>query len=244
VAVTLTVSETIDGSAVADALLGAGTGVNLGSVINNSFSNVTDKTNNQGEQSLYIRHDATLDPITSVGFFIQQYGTGTLFSYGGAVTAAADFATLKSLGAASLSSKNNGDGNSGGHWIDMDWDGTDGTRFDQANFPALVKIHGDNGTDGQDLASAFDLVTDAMVYNLPGETAATAPVAGQIGKALDTALGTNAHINSRLYIPLTFPDGGVLQWEWTIKYSFTSACLFALSGGFVSKLVASLSITL
>ena len=42
-AVTLTVSESIDGAAVSDALSGGGTGVDLGSVINGSFTPVTDK---------------------------------------------------------------------------------------------------------------------------------------------------------------------------------------------------------
>lgn len=220
--VSLTVSESIDGGAVADALSGGGTGVDLGSVINSSFAPVTDKTLNQGEQSLYIRHDATIDPIKDVGFFLQTYGVGTGFSYGGADSAAADFTAMKSLGSASGSSKNNADGLSGGIWIDMDFDSNDSTRFDISGFPTLVKIHGDNGTDGQDLASAFGLVTDAMVYDAPGETAASSPVAGQIGKAADTVLGTNAHINLRLYIPTAHPDGGIIQWEWVIKYSFTA----------------------
>ncbi len=221
-AVTLTVSESIDGAAVTDALSGGGTGVDFGSVINGSFAPVIDKVLNQGEQSLYIRHDAGIDPITDVGFFLQTFGVGTGFSYGGAQSAATDFTTLKSLGSASGSSKNNADGLSGGIWIDMDFDSNDSTRFDITNFPSLVKIHGDNGTDGQDLASAFSLVTDAMVFDAPGETVASSPVAGQIGKAGDTALGTNAHINLRIYIPTTHPDGGIIQWEWVIKYSLTA----------------------
>ena len=223
-AVTLTVSETIDGAAVSDALAGGGTGVDLGSVVNGSFTNVIDKSANQGKQDIYIRHDAVVDPITDVGFFIQQYGTATGFTYGGGNDAATDFTNLKDMGNSSGSSKNNADLLSGGLWIDMDFDSTDTTRFDVGTFPSVVKIHGDNGTDGQDLTSAFGLVTNAMVYDAPGETAATSPVAGQIGKAADTVLGTNAHINMRLYIPSSPPAtvGGILQWEWVIKYSFTS----------------------
>lgn len=221
-AVSLTVSETIDGSAVADALAGGGTGVDLGSVINSSFAPVTDKSLNQGKQDLYIRHDAVTDEITDTGTFIQEFGTGTGFTYGGAQTAAADFTTLKSLGNASGSSKNNADGLSGGLWIDMDFDSNDTTRFDQASFPSVVKIYGDNGTDGQDLASAFDIETAGMVYDAPGETAATAPQTGKIGISTDTALGTNFHAQLRIYLPTTHPDGGIIQWEWVIKYSFTA----------------------
>lgn len=223
-AVNLTVSESIDGVAVTDALAGGGTGVDLGSVITGSFTNVSDKINNQGKQDLYIRHDATVDPVTDVGFFVQEFGTGSGFSYGGGNSANLDYTNLLAMGNASGSSKNNSDLLSGGLWIDMDFDSTDTTRFDQGSFPGVVKIHGDNGTDGQDLTTAFDLQTSAMVYDAPGETAATSPVTGQIGKALDTALGTNAHIQMRLYIPGTPPAsvGGIIQWEWVIKYSFTS----------------------
>lgn len=223
-AVTLTVAESIDGTAVADALAGGGSGLDHGSVVNGSYSMVSDKSLNQGKQDIYIRHDAVVDPITDVGFFIQQYGTATGFSYGGGNSASVDFQNLKDMGNSSGSSKNNADLLSGGLWIDMDFDSNDTTRFDQASFPSVVKIHGDNGTDGQDLTSAFGLVTNAMVYDAPGETAATAPIAGQIGKALDTALGTNAKIQMRLYIPSSPPGtvGGIIQWEWVIKYSFTS----------------------
>lgn len=221
-AVTLTVSETLGGSAIADALAGGGSGADLGSVINGSFCPVSSKTLNQGKQDLYIRHNATIDPITDVKTFIQQYGTGTGFTYGGAQSAAADFAAIKALGAASGSSKNNANGLSGGLWIEMDWDSNDTTRFDQATFPTNVKIYGDNGTDGQDLASAFTLKSTALVYDAPGETNATSPVDGKIGKALDTVLGTNAHIALRLYLTTAYPDGGVIQWEWVIAYSYTA----------------------
>lgn len=221
-AVVLTVSETIDGAAVSDSLAGGGTGVDLGSVINGSFAPVTDQVANQGEQLLYIRHDATIDPITDVGFFIQQYGTGTGFAYSGAKTAAQDFTDLTTLGFNSGSSKNNGDGNSGGIWIDMDADSNDSTRFDQANFPGVVKIHGDNNTDGISLASAFGLQTDAMVYDAPGETLASAPVAGQIGKAADTVLGTNGKLKMRMMLTQAWPDGGIIQFEFVIKYSYTA----------------------
>jgi len=222
-AVTLTVNETIDpSSSIADALEGGGTGVDLGSVSNNSFAPIVDKTLNQGAQDLYIVHDATVDPITDTKTFIQTYGTGTGFTYGGADSAANDYALMTSLGNASGGSKNNADGLSGGLWIDHDAFSNDSNRFDQAGRPTVVYIYGDGGTQGIDLASAVVIGADAMVYNAPGETDATAPVAGQIGKSADTALGDNAHIKLRIYLPNSHTQGGIIQWEWVIAYSFTA----------------------
>lgn len=220
--VTATVSETLDGAQVSDSLDGGGTGVDLGAIQSNSFGPIIDKTLNQGEQSLYVHHDAVDDPITGCKTFIQTFGTGTGFTYGGAASAAADFTELTNLGNASGSSKNNADGLSGGLWIDMDWDSNDTTRFDQATFPAIVKIYGDSGTDGLSLSTAFTVNSTAMVVDSGGETAASAPVSGSIGKSGDTVLGTNAHVNLRLYIPASSTTGGVIQWEWVFVYSFTS----------------------
>jgi hypothetical protein len=221
-AVLLTVSETLNGAAIADSLEGGGTGIDLGAVVNNQYAPLIDKTANTGAQVLYIRHDAVDFPITDVGFFIQEYGVGTGFTYGGADTAANDLATLIALGTASGSSKNNGDGLSGGLWIDMDSDASVTNQFDQAGFPAVVKIFGDGGTDGVDLASAFALNSAAMVYDSGGETQATSPVDGQIGKAADAGLGDNAKIKLRIYLPNAYTDGGYVQTELVVKYSFTS----------------------
>jgi len=221
-AVLLTISETLDGTAVADALEGGGTGSDLGSVTNNSYAPVISKPSNTGKKDLYIRHDASVDPITDVKTYIAEYGTETGFTYGGNDSASNDIATLISLGNASGSSKNNADGNSGGLWIDMDWDASTTNQFDQANFPTLVKIYGDNNTDGIDLASAFTMAAEAMVYDSGGETAATSPVAGQIGKAADSVLGTNAHLKLRIYLPNSFSQGGYVQMDYVTAYSFTA----------------------
>lgn len=221
-AVLLQISESINGAAVADSLAGGGTGVDFGSVVNNQFAPLIDKSLNTGAKTLYVRHDATIDPITDVKTFIQQYGVGTGFSYGGADTAAGDYTTMVDLGNASGSSKNNGDGLSGGLWIDMDADASTVNQFDQGSFPALVKIYGDGGTDGVDLSSAFQIVTDGMVYDAPGETLASAPVAGQIGKASDTVLGDNFKGKFRVYLPDSYADGGIVQWELVWAYSHTS----------------------
>jgi hypothetical protein len=62
-----------------------------------------------------------------------------------------------------------------------------------------------------------------MVYdNSSVETAATAPVAGKIGKAGDTALGEYAHIRLRQYIASAFAEGGIYQCEFIIAYSYTA----------------------
>ena len=220
-AVVLTISETLGGGAISDALAGGGTGVDVGPVTNNSYAPLTDKINNQGEQDIFVSHDGVAS-ITDAGIFLQTFGVGTGFSYGGADSAAADYAQLIAYGNASGSSKNNGDGLSGGLWVDMDWDSNDTTRFDQANFPAVVKIFGDAGTDGIDLASAFTLATAGMVYDSGGETSASAPVAGEIGPSGSTTLGDNAHSKYRIYLPQAASAGGIIQWEVVYRYSFTA----------------------
>lgn len=221
-AVALTVSETLDGTAVSDALANGGNGVDLGSVTNGQYAPIVSAPANTGAQILYIRSDATVDPVTEVKTFIQTYGTSTGFSYGGADSAANDYATLVAEGNASGSSKNNSDDLSSGLWIDMDSDVSTTNQFDQAGFPSVVKIYGDNNTDGIDLASGFTMAAEAMVVDNGGEQQASAPIAGQIGKDSDLVLGDNAKIRLRIFLRLAFPNGGILQWEWVIAYSFTA----------------------
>lgn len=223
-AVALIISETLDGSQVADSLQGGGNGIDLGPVNNNSYAPVTSKSANTGKQDLFIQHDAAVDPITDVKTFVQLYGSGTGFTYGGNDTAANDYASLKALGNASGSSKNNGDGLSGGLWIDMDWDAVTANQFDQANFPTVVKIYGDNLTDGTTLGTAFDVNAAAMVYNNASvETAPSAPVTGTIGRAgAPTVYGDAAHVKLRIYLPNSHTTGGYMQWEWVVSYSFTA----------------------
>lgn len=232
--VLLTVSETFDGSQIADALATpsgpANTGIDLGAVVNGSYAPIISKAANTGHQKLYIRHDAVIDPITQVRTFIQTYGVGTSFAYGGADSAAGNFTTLKSLANASGSSKNNNDGLSGGLWADMDADAVTANQFDQANFPTLVKIYGDNLTDGIDLASAFTMKANALVIDTNQSAGAdgdgaflpSAPVDGQIGKNGDGVLGDNAKVRMRIYLPTAYSNGGYHQVEWVIAYSFTA----------------------
>lgn len=227
-AVSLTISETMGGAQVSDSLAGGGTGVDLGSVINDSYAPVTSKASNTGHQDLYISHDATIDPITDLKTFIQTYGVGTGATYGGADSAANDFTSLKSLGNASGSSKNNNDGNSGGFWLDMDADAATANQFDWATDGIgqggqdTVLIFGDNNTDAIDLTSAQVIAAEAMVYDAPGETIATAPEDGKVGKSGDTALGEYAHLKTRIYLPSSHSDGGILQFETVFAFSFTA----------------------
>lgn len=220
--VSLTISETLDGAALSDSLAGGGTGVDFGSVVNNSFAPVVDKTANTGRQDFYISHNATIDPITNLKVHIEAYGARTGFTYGGARTAALDYTAIKAMGQSSGSSKNNADGLSSGVWMDMDADSIAASQFDQAARPSEVKIFGDNGTDGIDLASAFLIGTMAMVYNNSGEQNASAPVAGSIGVAGNTVLGDAAHVKSRIYLADAFAEGGIYQWEFVWSYSFTA----------------------
>jgi hypothetical protein len=219
-AVNLTVSKTLGGSAVADVLAGSGTGIDLGSVVNSEYAPIISKAANTGWQALYIRHNATIDPITNVGTFVSQFSQ----TYGGAASAAADYTTLKNKGNASGNSANNNDGLSSGLRIEHDADlgNTLGaSAFDATR--AQVKIYGDNLTDGISLASKFNLHVDACIYNNAGSPVdATTPVTGKIGKTGDTVLGDVAFTKLRFYLETAAPDGGILQWDWTISYSFTA----------------------
>lgn len=217
--VTLTVSKTLGGSAVADTLAGAGTGVDLGSVVNGEYTPIILKSANTGWQSLYVKHNATIDPITEVKTFIQTYSQ----TYGGAQTAAGDFTTMQSKGAASGNSANNADGLSSGLRIEHDIDlagslgasAFNGTR-------AQVKIYGASG-NGVSLATGFDLHVDALLYNNTGTPVdAITPVTGKIGKSGDTTLGDTAFVKLRFYLETAAPDGGIIQWDWVISYSFTA----------------------
>lgn len=218
-AVNLTVSKTLGGAAVADSLAGGGSGVDFGSVVNGEYVPIINQAANTGWQSLYIRHNATVDPITEVKTFIQQYSQ----SYGGADSASGDFTTLQAKGSASGNNANNDDGLSSGLRIEHDADlagalgasAFNGTR-------AQVKIYG-KAAEGVDLATAFDLHVDALVYDNSGTPVdATTPVTGQIGKSGDTVLGDNAFVKLRFYLEDAAPDGGILQWDWVIGYSFTA----------------------
>lgn len=224
--VTLTIADTYANAKAAtssaDALLGGGLGIDLGTCVTASYAPVTDRVANTGARSLYLAHDG-VNEITEVKFYMQNYEVGTGDTYGGARTAAQDLTELINLGSASGSSKNNADGLSGGLWIDMNAQTANGSAnfFDQAGFPANVKIFGDNGTDGLSETTAFDLVAAAMIQDAGG-TAASAPVLGSIGADGDTVLGDAALIRTRIYLPSAYAEGGYFQAAFIAQYSFTS----------------------
>lgn len=219
--VNLTVAKTIGGAQVADSLAGGGSGLDLGQVVNGQYTPIIDQSLNQGHQDVFIRHDATVDPITNVKTFVAQYSQ----TYGGANSASADIATLIAKGQAdNEATANNSDGGSSG--LRLEHGGIDISGLGVSAFlpsRAQVDIYGNSGTDGIDLATAFDMHVDAMVYDNSGsEVDATTPVTGQIGKLGDTVLGDNAHVGLRMFLEDAAPDGGILQWDWVVAYSFTA----------------------
>lgn len=221
--VTVTISETIAGSEVGDTLAGGSTGVDFGQVVTGSYAPVTDQSANTGAQALYVRHDATVDPITDCAWYLVQY-SGT---YGGASSASADKTALLALGAAdSGADKNNNDGNSRGLHMDMDWQVTASNMFAYSREASGNKrIFGKDysGLDGSDLANAFPLHVDACsYYNGSTEADATTPVTGKIGKSNDTVLGNRGHVFFRYYLHSSATTGGINQVTNVFTYSFTA----------------------
>lgn len=222
-AVVLTVSETIAGSNVSDSLAGGSTGLDLGQVTNGQYAPLTLQSANTGHQDIFIRHDAVVDPITDVKFYLQQY-TGT---YGGANTAAGDFTTIGAYGAADTgATANNNDGNSRGIHIDMSWDVATASQFAYTREATGQKrIFGKSysGADGLSLVNAFDMHVDSCSYwNGSSEVDATTPVTGKIGKSTDTVLGNRSHIRMRGYLHTAAVDGGIIQWDTVISYAYTA----------------------
>lgn len=243
-AVSLTISETLDGTQIADALADSSSGttnsgLDYGTVTNGVFAPLTDQVLNTGAQHLYIQHDATIDPITNVKFHLEAFSGAN--GYGGADSAANDLTTILTMGndsaaASPTPTKNNDNGKGEGVWFDMDADVSTTNQFDWA-----TNGNGEGGNDtvamfgqgggvasglGSDLATAFTCKADAMVYNLPGETVGTVPVDGKIGKAGDTVLGDAAHLKSRIYISTAFSQGGIFQMSIVSSFSYTAQGVF------------------
>lgn len=228
-AVTLTVSETINGSNFADSLAGGGTGIDFGSVINGQYTPIVDQPTNDGHKDVFIRHDATIDPITDVKTYVQQFGVGTGFTYGGANSAAADYTKLLTLGDTDnmgAGVANNSDGLGNGLHIDMDYDVSLANQFLGSRVGGLKEIYGDGGGatgNGRNLATAYVLKADAMsVENTGAEDPPSAAVDGKIGISGDTTLGDRGHPRLRFYLRDDETDGGILQFEWVIAFSFTA----------------------
>lgn len=239
-AVILTVSETLGGAEVSDTLAGAGTGVDLGQVVNSQYAPIVgDQALNGGAQVLYFRHNATIDPITNLKIYMDSYSR-TGFTYGGASTALSDYNTLKSEGDASAvtaAEKNNSTGLAGGLWMEMQRNIASSNQFDIAtdrisNDPLIydqgpgtkfVKIFG-KGNNGIDEASAYGVIREACVYtpdNL-AENDPSASVDGKIGIETDSVLGNRAKIRFRVYLREAFADGGIFQVALLARFSYTA----------------------
>ena len=222
-AVTLVVSKTVTGVEVADSLAGGSSGLDFGQVSNGSFCPLISQASNSGAQDLYLSHNATIDPITSVKFYVGQY-SGT---YGGANSAAADFTVLTAYGAANTGADaNNTDGLSRGLHLDMSFNVSTTNQFSPTRESTGQKrVFGKSytGLDGVALATAFNLHTDAnSFWSGSTEVAATTPVTGKIGKASDTILGNRGHIKTRFYLNSAAVDGGILQFDFVVAYSYTA----------------------
>jgi hypothetical protein len=246
-AVSLILSRTKGASNVADTLAGGGSGIDFGNVTNASFSGVVgDKLDNIDSDAVnlfYLRHNATIDPITELKVYIAQFH----LTYGGATTAANDYSGVShgmvGEGLASGSSKNNGDGLSSGFWMDMQWDVSTANQFDYSTRVNSVRIFGkplsgvtgdlatttadgvdQNGQDGTSLEEAFTMSPLAMIYSADdiAEVAATTPIKGRIGKDNDTVLGDYAKFKQRVYLRDSYPDGGIIQFSCVYSFSFTA----------------------
>jgi len=226
-AISLVVSETRAGSQIADVLAGtANTGIDFGQSTNGAYAPLVDQGTNDGAKNVHIRHNAVVDPITDFKTYIQTFSG----SYGGADTAANDFATLKAKGNASSSSDaNNDDGLGSGLHVDMDWDVDLATQFAPSRIftgggPGdHVAVYGDANTDGIDLASAVLVKADAMYYdNGATQIAPTVPVLGKIGISTDAVLGNACHLRYRFLLEQIASVGGILQFDIVWAYAFTA----------------------
>lgn len=221
-AVSLTISKIQNPpTQVSDALAGGGSGLDYGQVVNGSFSPVISQPSNTGYQPLFLSHNAVIDPIVEVKSYISAYTQ----AYGGAKTALLDIAELISKGQNdSEATANNNDGLSGG--LRIEHAGQNIASLGASAFlpsRAQVKIYGNNGTDGIDLPSAFDLHVDACGHNNAGVwTDASSPVAGKIGKSSDTVLGNMAWIGMRFYLEDAAADGGIMQWDHVWSFAYTA----------------------
>jgi len=237
--VALTISETIDGAAVADSIEGGGVGSDLGTVTNSGYAPRINKTANTGRLDLFIRHDG-VNEITDFQTFIQEYGTDTGFAYGGGQTPTDDLTNIKNLGAVSGDSRNNANGLSGGLWIDMNASVAEVNQFDYTSNGIssvgsqggddTIRKYGDNNVDGLSIETAFILRSKAVVIATSQGNGGDAgngftpngPVDGTIGATGNTTFGDNGHVKLRMYLTETFSTGGLHQWEWVGGYSFTT----------------------
>lgn len=225
---TLVNSDTSSPTEFADALGGGDTGLNLGQCANGEYSPIVDQNTNDGAQIIYLSHNATIDPIVDLKVYIDDY-SGV---YGGAVSAASDYSSIKAEGLGSTKTtgdKNNANGTSSGVWMDFNWDVSQSNQFDVANFPNDVKIFGDSN-NGISPNTAYTVPAAAMLYAADSSTEAipSAPADGKIGKSLaggfgdDSTLGNRAKMRTRVYLKQAFTEGGIFQFDYAFRYSYTA----------------------
>lgn len=230
-AVTLTVSETLGGSEIADALAGGGTGIDLGQVVNGQFAPLVNQTLNDGAQVLYLRHNATIDPITNLKIYMDSYSR-TGFTYGGAVSALSDYNSLKSEGAVSditAAAKNNSNGLAAGLWMEQQYNVATSNQFDIATVRGsdpgtkYVQIFG-RSSQGIDATTAFGIIKESCLYTPDNvaENLPSAPVDGKIGKSTDTVLGNRSKLRFRIMLRSAFVDGGIFQVSLITRFSYTA----------------------
>jgi hypothetical protein len=109
------------------------------------------------------------------------------------------------------------------------WNGSTFAYSAGGNDSVAIYGYGTIG-DGSDISSAIPLNVLASVATTD-QTAGgdatngyipTAPVPGVIGANTDGALGDQAHVKLRTYIPAAASSGGQIQFEWVIVYTFTA----------------------
>lgn len=213
-------------SDIADGLSGGDSGADLGQASNGSYSPLSGaQADNGGSKDLYFAHDATVDPITNVGFYLAQF-TGT---YGGPASGSpsADLNTMLQQGIDDAGgTKNNIDGLSSGLHIDMSYNVATASQFLPSRESAGQKrIFGKSysGIQKGVQASPITLHQDAAFYwngSTKGEPSAAE--AGKIGKSNDTVLGNRAQIRLRYYLPTSASIGGILQWAFVSLFSYTA----------------------
>lgn len=215
---------------IADVLSGGDTGFDLGQASNGVYAPLSGpQSENGGSKDLYFSHNADVDPITNVGFYLAEF-TGT---YGGPGTISDDYNAFISEGQQDNgSTANNADGLSAGLHMDMAWQIGSSSAEDKAGqfSPARVTT-GQKRIFGKSIALVqygiqehpIGLHEDACFY-WDGSTSsdASAPVAGKIGKSTDTVLGNRARIRLRYMLRTAASIGGILQANFVTLFSYTA----------------------
>lgn len=194
--VTLTLSRTEVGSAVADLLQGGSTGCDIGTVANDAVSST---------QEIYLRHNG-VNKITSCAYYIQPFSG----IYGGNYDAATDYAKMLALGDAV--------GNYG-LMFDEDWNSS-------PQFTSFYKVKtgfGDSFANRRNFPSTMQLYfnTGTLAKSDP-----TTPVVGEVGPndngATAQAVGNRSLLRFRIGLPANEVDGGIRQFDTVVAYTYTS----------------------